>query len=290
MTGRDLMMAIGEIDDRFIDEAGPAQDLSRKNLPASLSFRGLSPVLTALCLIMAIAAIALFVDNQWFEAGGDGFGLETGPEQSSAIYRDLDISRIIYGSVEAKVPAEFWFEIRLAGAQLNKTGFLAKWDEQAKFGQADIETRLGIVVKEPALPAGDYTTAGSVLRDVRTDQVIAYRIDYIYFDPVTLDFLNSFRLFYFDARSFDPDRITATQIVTLQNGEPRIDELTPPTEAYGKVPHVRSLLFLTNGAGVAIEAQANFVAAGKAIDQQKTLELYKQTDRQLVGMMRSLID
>ncbi len=209
--------------------------------------------------------------------------------QSAAVYHDLDPAQIIGQPVEAKVPAEFWFRIRLSGAQLNKKESLGKLDEQA-FAKADVESMLDQSVQEPVLPEGDYTAAGSVLRDVCTGEIIAYAIDYIYFNPGTMGFIKSFTVFYFDPESFEVEKITGAQLVVLEQGEPQIDALSPPTEAYGKVPHVRSLVFLDCGAGIAVEAQADFVPAQDGtIDRERSLERYRKTDGQLVEMMRSLI-
>ncbi len=291
------LRAIGGVDGDLVARAAP-RDKGAKRRSFFLSKKA-TPV--AVCLFLALALFGILTSG-----GGNGLAPhggesgQSGPQsflpsgyggqgESGAVYHDLDPAQIIGRSVEAKVPAEFWFRIRLSAAQLNKAESLAKWDEQA-FAKADVESMLNLVIRDPVLPEGDYTAAGSVLRDVRTGEIIACAIDYIYFDPGTMGFINSFTVFYFDPESFEVEKITGTQLVASEQGEPQIDALSPPKEVYAKVPHVRSLVFFDGGAGIAVEAQAHFVPAGDGtIDRERSLERYRKTDGQLVEMMRSLI-
>lgn len=293
------LRAIGGVDGDLVARAAPQDSGAGKGVfPVP---KRVLPVAACACLLIALALFGILTSG-----GGNGLaphGSESGQRgpqsflpsghggqgESVAVYHDLDPAQIIGQPVEAKVPAEFWFRIRLSAAQSNKAESLAKWDEQA-FAKADVESMLDQSVQDPVLPEGDYTTAGSVLRDVRTGEIIAYAIDYIYFDPGTTGFINSFTVFYFDAGPFEVKKITGTQLVTLEQGEPHIDALSPPSEAYGKVPHVRSLVFLDCGTGIAVEAQADFVPAQDGtIDRERSLERYRKTDGQLVEMMGSLI-
>ncbi len=291
------LRAIGGVDGDLVARAAP-RDKGAKRRSFFLSKKA-TPV--AVCLFLALALFGILTSG-----GGNGLAPhggwsgQRGPQsflpsghggqgESVAVYHDLDPAQIIGQPVEAKVPAEFWFRIRLSAAQSNKAESLAKWDEQA-FAKADVESMLDQSVQDPVLPEGDYTAAGSVLRDVRTGEIIACAIDYIYFDPGTMGFINSFTIFYFDPEPFEVEKITGTQLVTLEQGEPQIEALSPPKEAYAKVPHVRSLVFFDGGAGIAVEAQAHFVPAQDGtIDRERSLERYRKTDGQLVEMMRSLI-
>lgn len=285
------LKAIGGVDSDLVARAAPRDQVAKRR--SFLMSKKAMPVAACLLFALALFGILKYGGSNGVVPHGGGLG-QPAPgsflSQSGAVYHNLDPAQITGQSVEAKVPAEFWFRFRLAAAQLNKADVLAKWDGQTEFTKADIESQLDLVVRDPELPEGDYTAAGSVLRDVRTDEIIAYAIDYIYFDPATMAFISSYTVFYFDAGFYDAEKITGTQEVTLEQGDLRIDVFSPPTEAYGKVPHVRSLVFFDGGKGIAVEAMAHFVPAQDGtVDQESSLELYKKTDTELVEMMKSLI-
>ena len=57
-----------------------------------------------------------------------------------------------------------------------------------------------------------------------------------------------------------------------------------------KIPHMRNLVYFENGVANAIEAETDALQDGSIVDKEKSLERYKQTDKQLIGMMKSIIE
>ncbi len=293
------LRAIGGVDSDLVARAAPGPQKAKKGFARRQKWA----VSLAACLLFAVVLIGILSHNSGSGFAPPGGGLSQqcpepppssdhgGPGPSGAVYHDLEMSQITRQPIEVKVPAEFWLRIRLSGALLNKTGSLPPWDKQTELTKTDIESRFNMIVQDPALPAGDYTAAGSVLRDVQTGEIAAYAIDYVYFDPQTAALINSFTLFYFDMGRFDAEKVTGTQTVASKDGEMQINEFGPPGKTNGKVPHVRSLVYFGGGIGIAIEAQAQAISFvnGSAVDQVKSLELFKKTDEELVEMMRSLI-
>jgi hypothetical protein len=53
---------------------------------------------------------------------------------------------------------------------------------------------------------------------------------------------------------------------------------------------VRKLVYVENGISIVVEAEADVVMDGGIVDEDKSLERYKQTDKQLIDMMKSLIE
>jgi len=211
--------------------------------------------------------------------------------QSNAVYHNIDISQIIMPTTEGKVPFGFFFEQWLMmmkqekdlSVGLHPQSLGSHWDDR-QFTNEDITSSLNISVIDPVLPDGDYTTKQHVLVDNATDEIMAYRTDYYYFDKDTMEFQNRFSIFYFAEDHF-AEKIKESQNVTKVNGEIHIDDLSSSTNANAKVPHVRKLVYLENGIGIAVEAEADAVIAGGKVDEEKSLELYEQTDKQLITLM-----
>jgi hypothetical protein len=149
---------------------------------------------------------------------------------------------------------------------------------------------LHISIVDPVLPNGDYTTTQAVLVDDATNEIMAYRTSYYYFNKDTMEFQNSFSIFYFAEDHFNAKEIEQMQNVTKSNGEIHIDDFSPSTNAYVRYPHVRKLVYLENGAGTAIEAEADIVTTEGKVDQEKSLERYGQTDKQLIALMKSILE
>jgi len=215
--------------------------------------------------------------------------------QSLAIYHDIDISQIIRQPYEAKVPFGFFFDQWLMMMKQDKDlsiglhphSFGSHWDDR-RFTKEDIASSLDISVIDPVLPNGDYTTKQYVLVDDEADETIAYRTDYYYFNKDTMDFQSRFSIFYFEEDHFS-EKIEEMQNVTEVNGEIHIDDFSPSTNAYAKVPHVRKLVYLKNGVGIAVEAEANAVITGGKVEQGKSLELYELTDKQLIALVDTFV-
>ncbi|KPU46069.1 hypothetical protein OXPF_05520 [Oxobacter pfennigii] len=207
--------------------------------------------------------------------------------QSGAVYHDIDISQITRQEYKAKVPEGFIFKqkLRLMKKDFQDFNIDSHWDEQAHFTEEDIESSLHISIIDPVLPRGDYTTTQGVLVDDATDEIIAYRTDYYYFNKDTMEFQNRFSIFYFGAAHFNTAEIEQMQNVTKTDGEVHIDDLVLPTNAHFKMPHVRKLVYLENGVGTAMEAEADAVITGGKVDQEKSLERYAQADKQLITLM-----
>ncbi|HHV08710.1 MAG TPA: hypothetical protein GXX75_00330 [Clostridiales bacterium] len=207
--------------------------------------------------------------------------------QNGAVYHDIDISQIARQEYEAKVPEGFIFmqRLRLMKKDFRDFNIDSHWDEQARFTKEDIESSLHISIIDPVLPKGDYTTTQGVLVDDATDETIAYRTDYYYFNKDTLEFQNRFSIFYFAADYFNATEIERMQNVTRTDGEVHIDDFVLAADAHFKMPHVRKLVYLENGVGIVMEAEAAAVITGGQVDQEKSLGRYAQTDKQLITLM-----
>lgn len=203
--------------------------------------------------------------------------------KNSAIYHDIDISQIIRQEYEAKVPFSYFFQNWLM-LMKKDLGIGSHWDDQ-QFTKEDIASSLNISVIDPVLPDGDYTTKQYVLVDDAMDAIIAYQTAYYYFNKDTMDFQNRFSIFYFAEDYFNTEELEQVQNVTKSNEGIHIDDFSPSTNAYAKLPHVRKLVYLENGIGIAIEAEADAVITGSKVDQEKSLERYEQTDKQLITLM-----
>lgn len=302
MNNEKLLYAIGMIEESIIKEAAP-KTTAVITVKKSSWVKKFIPV--AACA--AIALFTIFVlpqmnkmpinntpgGNNSITPGQPGGNNTIVPsQQSGAIYHDIDVSQIIMQDYEAKVPAGFIFKQKL---MLIKKDFLdsnigSHWDEQMQFTKDDIESSMHISIIDPVLPEGDYTTTQGVLVDNATDEIIAYRTDYYYFNKDTMEFQNRFSLFYFAEDHFIAEEIERMQNVTKTNGEIHTDDFILPTNAHFKMPHVRKLLYLENGISIVVEAEASTVTTDGEVDQEKSLERYKYTDKQLLDLMKSILN
>ena len=207
--------------------------------------------------------------------------------QNSAVYHNIDISQIIRQPYEANVPASYFFQNWLQFVKKNP-GVGSHWDNQ-QFNKDSIESVLHISIISPVLPKGDYTTTQSVLVDDATGEVMAFRTDYYYYNKDTLEFQNRFSVFYFLVDYFNTEELEQVQNVTKPNGQIHIDDFYPSTNVNAKVPHVRKLIYLENSVGIAIEAEADVVTTDGKVDEEKSRERYEETDKQLIGLMKSII-
>ena len=211
---------------------------------------------------------------------------------SGAEYYDVDASQLNRRPFSGKVPWGYWFHQRLITLNKNEAGIDmmngANWEEQ-KFTKNDVESAIQISIKDPALPDGDYTIEQSVLIDETTEKAIAYRTIYYFFDKNTMDFQNSFSVFYFANKHFKLDELESLKNVSRNEGEINISGFAERTNVHVKLPYVRKLVFVENGISIVVEAEADIVMDGSVVDEEKTLVRYKQTDKQLIGMMKSLI-
>ena len=105
-----------------------------------------------------------------------------------------------------------------------------------------------------------------------------------------MEFQNSFSVFYFAEQQFISDKLEGLKNVTCIDGEINISEFPESNDVYAKIPHVRKLVYVENGIWVVVEAESNFVQDGSVVDKEKSLERYKQTDKQLIDIMKSLVE
>jgi hypothetical protein len=213
-------------------------------------------------------------------------------EQSSAVYHDVDASQLIRQISSAKVPFGFFFNNKLIALVRINSGIKnngVRWEEH-KYTKNDVESALQASVKSPNLPDGDYTTKQYVLVDEATENIIAYQTVYYFFNKNTLEFQNRFSVFYFAEQYFESDALEHMKNVSTTNGEISISDFPEPGNVHVKVPHVRKLVYVENGISVVIEAEADFVQEDGVVDKEKSLERYKQTDKQLVDIMKSLVE
>ena len=104
-----------------------------------------------------------------------------------------------------------------------------------------------------------------------------------------MEFQNRFSVFYFLVDYFNTEELEQVQNVTKPNGQIHIDDFYPSTNVNAKVPHVRKLIYLENRVGIAIEAEADVVKTEDKVDEEKSRERYEETDKQLIGLMKSII-
>ena len=218
---------------------------------------------------------------------------EPDTRQDGAIYHNIDASQIIRQNYAGKVMCGFWFYQNLMLMAKNETGIDinngVRWDKK-EFTKADMESALQTSIKDPLLPDGDYTIEQSVLIDEATGKIIAYQTNYLYFNKNTMEFQNSFSVFYFAEQQFISDKLEGLKNVTCIDGEINISEFPESNDVYAKIPHVRKLVYVENGIWVVVEAESNFVQDGSVVDKEKSLERYKQTDKQLIDIMKSLVE
>ena len=218
---------------------------------------------------------------------------EPDTRQDGAIYHNIDASQIIRQNYAGKVMCGFWFYQNLMLMAKNETGIDinngVRWDKK-EFTKADMESALQTSIKDPLLPDGDYTVEQGVLIDEATGKIIAYQTNYLYFDKNTMEFQNSFSVFYFAEQQFISDKLEGLKNVTCIDGEINISEFPESKDVYAKIPHVRKLVYVENGIWVVVEAESNFVQNGSVVDKEKSLERYKQTDKQLIDIMKSLVE
>lgn len=212
--------------------------------------------------------------------------------QSGAVYHDVDASKIIRQLTSAKVPFGFVFNNKLIdlvkiNSVIKNNG--VRWEDQ-EYTKDDVESALQISIKDPVLPDGDYTVKQYVLVDEVTDNIIAYQTAYYYFDKNTLEFQNRFSVFYFAEQYFKSDVLEQIKNVSITDEEISIGDFSEPINVHVKMPHVRKLVYVENGISIVVEAEADVVMDGGIVDEDKSLERYKQTDKQLIDMMKSLIE
>ena len=212
--------------------------------------------------------------------------------ESGAVCHDIDASQLIRQMTPAKVPFGFVFSNKLTDLIRNDSGIMnngVRWKEQ-QYTEDDLESNLQILIKDPVLPDGDYTVKRYILVEETTENIIAYRTVYYYFDKNTLGFQNSFSFFYFAEQHFKLDELEQMKNVSKIDGEISISDFPEQTNVHVKIPHVRKLIYLENGISIVIEAEADAVLEGNIVDVIKSLERYEQIDKQLIDMMKSLIE
>lgn len=212
-------------------------------------------------------------------------------EQGRARYHDLDLSRITRPADSSKVPYSFFFNYRLMDlVQLNPsvTNRGLRWVAHG-FTDEELGSALPMTIKEPDLPAGDYTVDQEVLVDEVAGTVIAYQTIYTYFDPDTLAFKKKFSIFYFPDHYFDQAELESMRNTRLANEKILVDPFPEPGPAHVKVPHVRKLVYVEEGVALVIEAETHLVEGEGPVDQDRGLERYRQMDKELLDLMASLL-
>lgn len=212
-------------------------------------------------------------------------------QQGSAVYHDVDASELIRQASSGKIPYGFFFNNRLIELVNTNPGTKnngVRWEER-KYTKSDVESALQTSVKNPDLPDGDYTVKQYVLVDNATKNVIAYQTAYYYFNKDTLEFRNRFSVFYFADQYFRTDALEHMKNTSISNDGIFISNFPKPANVHAKVPYVSKLVYAKNDVLVVIEAEADFVQEDGVVDKEKSLERYRQTDKELVEIMKSLI-
>jgi hypothetical protein len=215
-----------------------------------------------------------------------------GNPNKNAVYHNVDIAKITRKTTLGKVPFGFFFRDKitdLVKEDLNNMNNRIYWEEQ-EYTKDDIEADFQIAIKSPVLPDGNYTTKQYVLKDKFGKDIIGYQTVYYYFDKETLDFQSSYSLFYFSEHNFKWDDVKQIQNVNIVDKKINMEAFEESTNLNAKLPHIRRLIYLEDGVAIAIEAEADIVMEGSIIDAAKSLEKYNEVDKQLVNMMKSLIE
>lgn len=163
-----------------------------------------------------------------------------------------------------------------------------RWIAQG-FTNEELGSALRMTIKEPDLPAGDYTLDQEVLVDEVTGSVIACQAVYTYFDPDNLAFQKKFSIFNFPDHYFDQAELESMRNTHLANEKIVVDPFPEPGPAHVKIPHVRRLVYVEQGVVLVIEAETDLVEGEGLVDQKKSLERYRQTDKELLDLMGSLL-
>ena len=218
----------------------------------------------------------------------------TQPPNNGAVYHLMDVSELVWNGPSGAVPFWFWFSNRLMEFAKNETGINlnngVRWDKGASFTSSEVEMALQIVINEPVLPHGDYTTEQSLLVDEATDKIIAYKTAYYFFDKSTKEVQYSFSVFYMAIDDFKPNSFAQSENIVLVDGISRVNGFPVVSYSPGRISHVRCLTYLENGIAIVVEAEARPVLTGNGeVDEAESLEKYEQLDKALVNMMEALI-
>jgi hypothetical protein len=130
--------------------------------------------------------------------------------------------------------------------------------------------------------------------DEATGMTIAYQTDYIYFTLEIMDFRSCFSVFHFSLIVFmntDNGTLEQSENIVYEKGKIIIhDFATPVVNTSLRISHMRILTYINNDSAIVIQAFTAPVLNGDDIvDEPKSLERYLQSDKELIGMMQSLI-
>jgi hypothetical protein len=94
----------------------------------------------------------------------------------------------------------------------------------------------------------------------------------------------------------DYENLEQSENIVYENGEIVIYDFPPFTDvdvanAYYsyKIPHLRRLVYFNDGIAIVIEANTAPTFTGDTVDEANTIEKYEQSDKELIGIMQSLI-
>ena len=251
----------------------------------------------------AAAAVLVLVLGIW----GGGRLLSTFPPDSnlsnppiqsnSVTYHDIDPSGLRYdgSAMTMKVPIDYWavFRVQLLYWCTNLSddpqykndvslGEQVSWDETPELTYQAISEALGTAVKEPDIPVGDCILKKYVLTDNINGKIIACRMNYIYFEPETSDWINSFEIIYLPMKDFSwdsPDCGDSPELSTEGFYTPRH-------------PYKQELSRRSGEIIVVVEATARWFTAGAEVwpdcDEEKTLLMYEKTNNELSALMKSI--
>ena len=213
-----------------------------------------------------------------------------------AVYHDVDISQLNYQGDVGKVPYGFFFAQRLTLLANNETNINlnngVRW-ESGQFEMTDVENALQASINATTLPDGDYTFGQRILIDEVTGRTIAYQTTYTYFTLETMVFEGEFSVFYFSLDDFmrrNLANLEQSENIVFEDGEITIHDFsTPVVNESTRVPHTRRLVYINNGSAIVIEAITAPIMIDDAVDETSSLERYKQSDKELIGIMMSLV-
>ena len=113
-----------------------------------------------------------------------------------------------------------------------------------------------------------------------------------------MEFQRSFSVFYFSLDDFIRsdsgfENLEQSENIVYENGKIAIHDFSlHPFVANTSMrfPQKRELVYLSNGSVIVIEAiTAPIMIDNGAVDETSTLERYEQSDKEIIGMMMSLV-
>ncbi len=208
------------------------------------------------------------------------------PLLNAAVQHDLAADQLIRQPWPGKVPFDYFCQNQLLGfANIDQADL--SWQE-AEFTWADLTEALGIGLKLPQLPPGDYTSRQLVLQDQASGKILAYQIEYLYFARDSLALQNRFSVFYLDRQYFPARAFSEMTRLRISGGKFLPEQLPEPSQVHFKLPHLQKLVIQKNDLLLVLEAAAEFVQKDGVLDQPASLTRYQELNQQLLDLAKSL--